>query len=69
MKNPGAVMDRERILSSVRSESVEVFDRSVDLAISRLRSKLGDTGKEHSYIKTIWGSGYLFSGSVASHDA
>lgn len=70
LKNPGAVLDRERILSSVRADNVEAFDRSVDLAISRLRGKLGDSqGKEHTFIKTIWGSGYLFSGKVTHHDS
>ena len=68
MKNPGAVLDRERILSSVRAVHVEAFDRSVDLAISRLRGKLGDsTKKEPKFIKTIWGSGYLFFGKVTRH--
>jgi two-component system phosphate regulon response regulator OmpR len=69
LKNPGTVMDRERILNSIRTDSVEVFDRSVDLAISRLRAKLGDSGKDPKYIKTIWGSGYLFSGKVSRRDS
>jgi DNA-binding response OmpR family regulator len=69
MKNPGAVLERTSILNSVRAENVEAFDRSVDLAISRLRGKLGDSGKEHRFIKTIWGSGYLFSGKVTRHGA
>jgi DNA-binding response OmpR family regulator len=38
----------------------DVDSRSVDVLISRLRQKLGDDPKNPRYIKTIWGSGYLF---------
>ena len=69
MQNPGSVLERDQILSSVRAQNVETFDRSVDLAISRLRAKLGDSGKNPGFIKTIWGSGYLFAGKVTRHAA
>jgi DNA-binding response OmpR family regulator len=69
LSHPGAALDREQILESVHSESSEAFNRSVDLAVSRLRAKLGDSGKHPKYIKTIWGTGYMFSGEVKHHDA
>jgi DNA-binding response OmpR family regulator len=65
--NPGAALDREKILESVHAESSEAFNRSVDLAVSRLRAKLGDSGKKPKFIKTIWGTGYMFTGEVKHH--
>ena len=38
-------------------------DRSVDVAISKLRRKFGDCAGEARKIKTVWGKGYLFSRS------
>ena len=69
MHNPGAVLDREKIIESVHAESSEAFNRSVDLAISRLRAKLGDSGKKPKFIKTIWGTGYMFSSEVGQDAA
>ena len=68
MLNPGSALEREKILESVHADSSEAFNRSVDLAVSRLRSKLGDSGKRPKFIKTIWGTGYMFTGEVR-HDA
>jgi DNA-binding response OmpR family regulator len=67
--NAGTALDREKILESVHAESSEAFNRSVDLAVSRLRAKLGDSGKKPKYIKTIWGTGYMFTGEVKHHAA
>lgn len=44
---------------------MEVNDRSVDLAVSRLRGKLGDPPREPRLIRTIRGEGYLFDAKVA----
>ena len=67
--NAGTAMERGKILESVHAESSEAFNRSVDLAVSRLRAKLGDSGKKPKYIKTIWGTGYMFTGEVKHHVA
>jgi DNA-binding response OmpR family regulator len=69
LSRPGAVLDREQILETVHSDSSEAFNRSVDLAVSRLRAKLGDSGKKPRFIKTIWGTGYMFSGEVVHRDS
>ncbi len=39
-----------------------VFDRSIDVLVSRLRQKLNDDAKTPKYIKTIRGLGYKFIG-------
>jgi len=43
-------------LNELKGIEVELFSRSVDIAISRLRKKLAPL----DYIKTVWGSGYSF---------
>lgn len=58
--NAGRVLDRDRILQELRGIDSEAFNRSVDITISRLRQKLGDDPKNPSFIKTVWGAGYVF---------
>ena len=59
---PGRVFDRDEILQELRGIDSDAFNRTVDIAISRLRHKLDDDPKNPSYIKTIWGAGYVFIG-------
>ena len=58
----GKVLDRDRILQELRGIDSEAFNRSVDITISRLRQKLGDDPKNPCFIKTVWGTGYVFVG-------
>ena len=57
----GRVLSREQLLELTRAPGVEVNDRSIDLAVSRLRQKLGDTAREARLIVTVRGEGYLFN--------
>jgi DNA-binding response OmpR family regulator len=65
----GRVLDRDRILQELRGIDSEAFNRSVDITISRLRQKLGDDPKSPTYIKTVWGTGYVFVGEGSGDDA
>jgi len=58
----GKVLSRDRILDNIRGLEWESFNRSVDVLISRLRHKLKDDPKNPRFIKTVWGSGYMFIG-------
>jgi DNA-binding response OmpR family regulator len=58
--NQGKVMTREHLLDRLRGIDWDAFSRSVDVLISRLRQKLGDDPKAPQFIKTVWGSGYMF---------
>ncbi len=69
MKNPGAVLNRDQIMEYLKGIECEAFNRSVDIAMSRLRKKLGDSAEKPKYFKTIWGTGYLFIGKVATHES
>lgn len=56
----GEILDRERIFSEMRGIDYDGLDRSIDIAISRLRKKLEVDHAEPKRIKTIWRQGYLF---------
>lgn len=62
VKNAGKVLDRDQILQELRGMDCDAFNRSVDITMSRLRQKLKDDPKAPAYIKTVWGSGYVFIG-------
>jgi len=59
-ENPGKIMDREKMVESLRGITWQSYDRSVDVLVSRLRNKLGDTTDKIRFIKTIHGIGYKF---------
>jgi len=59
---PGRVLNRDQILQELRGIDCDAFNRSVDITMSRLRQKLMDDPRNPTYIKTVWGSGYVFIG-------
>lgn len=67
-RRPGKKLSRDEILSELRGIDAAILTRSVDIMISRLRNKLGDSVKPPRYIQTIWGRGYSFVG-VPEQDA
>ncbi len=60
--NPGKTYTRDEILNELRGIDAQLFSRSVDILVSRLRQKLGDTSKQARFIRTVWGTGYAFIG-------
>lgn len=63
--HPRRVLNREQLLELSRAPGVVVNDRSIDLAVSRLRGKLKDMERERPLIKTLRGAGYLFDAEVS----
>lgn len=61
-RNCGRVLNRDQILQELRGIDCDAYNRSVDIAVSRLRHKLNDDPKSPQFIKTIWGTGYMFIG-------
>ena len=59
---PGKVFNRDEILQELRGIDCDAFNRSVDITMSRLRQKLNDDPKNPTFIKTVWGTGYVFIG-------
>jgi DNA-binding response OmpR family regulator len=62
VKNKEKVLNRDEILEELRGIECEAYNRSVDITISRLRHKLGDDPKRPVFIKTVFGTGYMFIG-------
>jgi two-component system OmpR family response regulator len=62
--HPQRVLSRDQLLNLTQGRDAEVFDRSIDLLVSRLRQRLGDGPREQTYIKTVRSEGYVFSQAV-----
>ncbi len=62
IENAGETLDREFLVENLRGISWQSYDRSVDVLVSRLRGKLGETPNKTRFIKTIHGVGYKFIG-------
>jgi len=58
--NNNEVLDREFLVENLRGIQWQTFDRSVDVLVSRLRSKLGETPNKTRFLKTVHGIGYKF---------
>ena len=61
-RNHGRKLSRDEILSALRGIDAAILTRSVDIMISRLRQKLGDSAKPARFVQTVWGRGYSFIG-------
>ena len=66
IEHPSRVLTRDFLLDQARGRNMDLFDRSIDLLVSRLRQKLGDDSRTPSLIKTVRGEGYLFDAKVTS---
>src|SRR5207244_13606361 len=61
LREAGRVVSRERLVNAVLSRKFSPFDRSIDMHVSKVRKKLGDTEGAPKHIKTIRGVGYIFA--------
>ncbi len=66
-EHAGQTLDRSRLMEQTRGRDLGPLDRSLDVQISRLRQRLQDDGKQPELIKTVRGSGYVFSTDVSGH--
>jgi two-component system phosphate regulon response regulator OmpR len=57
----GRVLSREAIMDLVKGESLEAFDRSIDVHVSRIRQAIEDDPKKPRRIITVRGAGYVFA--------
>lgn len=65
-EHAGETLERWRLMEQTRGRDLGPLDRSLDVQISRLRQRLQDDGKQPELIKTVRGSGYVFSADVVS---
>ncbi len=61
LDHPQKVLSRDQLLGLTQGREAELFERSIDLLISRLRQRLRDDAREPRYIKTVRSEGYVFS--------
>jgi two-component system OmpR family response regulator len=69
LDHPQRVLSRDQLLTLTQGRETDVFDRSIDLLVSRLRQRLGDEAREPRYIKTVRSEGYVFSAAIERRDA
>jgi len=61
LREAGRVVPRERLVDAVLGRKFSPFDRSIDMHVSKVRKKLGDSDSTTDHIKTIRGVGYIFA--------
>ncbi len=59
-RHPKMPLSREKLMELARGREYEVFDRSLDVQISRLRKIIEPDPSKPKYIQTVWGLGYVF---------
>jgi two-component system phosphate regulon response regulator OmpR len=58
--HPRTPLSRDRLMELARGREYGVFDRSIDVQVSRLRRLLEEDPAKPRYIQTVWGVGYVF---------
>ena len=61
-------LTREQLFNVLKNRDMDVYDRAVDVQITRIRQKLGDDPKNPKYIKTVRNVGYMFLNTSSSPD-
>jgi two-component system OmpR family response regulator len=64
LERPKVALSREQLLDLTKGRDSDVFDRSIDNQVSRLRRKIEQDPKNPRFIKTVWGGGYMFTSDV-----
>ena len=64
LQNTGRVLNRDQLLDLTRGRGSSPFDRSIDIQVSRLRSKIEHRNKPPRLLKTVRGAGYVFTPKV-----
>ncbi len=64
LEHPNQILDRDAISDATRGREALPMERGIDVQVSRLRQRLGDSGKSPKLIKTIRGAGYVLIAEV-----
>ncbi|MGJ8620351.1 MAG: osmolarity response regulator transcription factor OmpR [Methylophilaceae bacterium] len=67
-EHPRQPLSRDRLMQLARGRELDVFDRSIDVQVSRLRRLIEPNPAQPKFLKTMWGFGYVFipDGEAAS---
>jgi len=64
LDHPQRVLSRDQLLNLTQGRDADIFDRSIDLLVSRVRQRLLDDAREPLYLKTVRNEGYVFTFAV-----
>jgi two-component system, OmpR family, response regulator len=65
-EHPRRVLTREQLLDLTRGRAAALFDRSIDIQVSRLRRKIEENPKDPTLIQTVRAGGYIFAAEVVA---
>lgn len=60
LQHPRQPLSRDKLMELARGREYGVFDRAIDVQVSRLRKLVEDDPSKPRYIQTVWGFGYVF---------
>jgi two-component system phosphate regulon response regulator OmpR len=60
IENANQPLSRDQIMQLAKGKELDVFDRSIDVQISRIRKLIEEDPNKPKYLKTKWGFGYVF---------
>jgi len=66
LSHPQKILSRDQLMELTQGREADVFDRSIDLQVSRLRQRLGDNAREPAIIKTVRNEGYVLAAEVSA---
>jgi len=66
VERPQRVLSREQLLDLARGRQAQLFDRSIDVAVMRLRRKIEPDPAKPEIIRTVRNGGYMFALDVES---
>jgi two-component system OmpR family response regulator len=69
LAHPQKVLSRDQLMELTQGREADVFDRSIDLLISRVRQRLNDNAREPAIIKTVRNEGYVLACEVTPVEA
>jgi DNA-binding response OmpR family regulator len=64
-RHPDRPFTRSQLLQKIWDIAYEGYDRTIDSHVQRLRAKIEADAGNPEFVRTVWGVGYKFSGSVA----
>jgi two-component system phosphate regulon response regulator OmpR len=60
VEHPHKPLSRDKLMELARGREYDVFDRSIDVQVSRLRKLVEEDPAKPRYLQTVWGFGYVF---------
>ncbi|MFT3758267.1 two-component system response regulator OmpR [Thauera sp.] len=69
LQHPRQPLSRDKLMELARGREYGVFDRAIDVQISRLRKLVEEDPAKPRFIQTVWGFGYVFVPEDVKHES